>query len=1218
VNRFGVWLGLVSTAMASAFGCSFDNREVTTTGVGPLSPESDSSGQGAGELTIVPSFVDLGAVTQGSAARARLRMSNVGTASETAPMIAWGSGSDPDLTIIQNQCSGELGPGEQCDLRVQIVPSRVGASQGTLELSTSSGNPTIVPIVASGLQPGPLVIQPAAGSFEDLGGVRLGEAVEGAFTISNPGAGASGALSIAFNRPEFTLAPPTAAECAPGLTDLASGQSCNIRVVFSPVARDALEATLSVTSPAAGSRSLTLRGQGLIPAALGFSAPLLDFGGVVPGDTAPLDLEVENRGDEALTFAAAQLTPAETGVFRIADGNCGEGVVLLPGRSCRIQVDYRPVLQAQPSAGELVVATQGGGPSERIALQGLALTRGNLLVEALAPGQEDFGDVLVGQAVARTYRISNPTQQASGALSFSTRNGYELLPIGENGACQPGMTELVNGQSCTVQVSFAPSARGVRVGAITVDSPLAGAKSLTLRGRGVAAGIIETNTGSSDAVVNFGRVTSGSAAIRSITVRNAGDESLAPPAVQITSNDVNQAAAFGYESRCLVPLAAEEQCEISLRFTPGAVVPYAANLELVGNSGKRSSVLLLGEALEAGRLVLAPAAGESLDFGDVAVGSSATQSFTLTNPGGGASGALSVRTDDSQFSVQANACAQAILDGLGDGESCSFDVSFTPTTSAAATARLSAESTGSGETGVALTGRGRLPATLAATTTERDLGRANIGQPSGSSNQFTWTVNNGGDLASGVPTVTNSNAADFDIIEDSCSNSIVPGGGSCALTIVFAPDGAGDRSTRITVDDVASGQSVPLTVTGFGVQLAGPGETCVATTDCSEGVCTGGLCCAQECSLTCQSCATGQCVELNGQEPCGTSGGVCFGLEQCSLPAGGGCTDDGQCGGGLVCKPCLAGGSQCTAPDACCGGCAAGYQCVGGECGCPLQADMRQQIDCGGGVCALNRANACCPGSPPAGCNCDPIDNLCKECLANGDCTNGLAGGTATCNANRTCSYGCPFGSKECNGSCILNEACCGGCLPGQDCIGGRCGSTDGSACQVNTDCLSGACRDQFIDGDGDQYPNLNAPVIRVCGNALQLGRIFGRADGQIDCCDADDAVFPGATPPPTGSAGVLGYDQTNGCMDFDYDCRNGESSSGRQSHQYPGEGACINESIEGLSMAQAAQACEDVAGWDGIVPPQCGQTGTMAACTASGGTTCTNFGFIPETRFCF
>jgi hypothetical protein len=127
--------------------------------------------------------------------------------------------------------------------------------------------------------------------------------------------------------------------------------------------------------------------------------------------------------------------------------------------------------------------------------------------------------------------------------------------------------------------------------------------------------------------------------------------------------------------------------------------------------------------LQPGNLVIAPAAGSSTDYGDVAIGASVTRSFTLTNPAAEASGPLTITTDNSQFAVDPGDCAAG---DLVDGSSCTFSVAMTPTDSLIAAANVSAQSPGAGRASIAIAGRGRQKAALAATG-NRDLGRAYIG-----------------------------------------------------------------------------------------------------------------------------------------------------------------------------------------------------------------------------------------------------------------------------------------------------------------------------------------------------------------------------------------------------------------------------------------------------------------------------------------------------------
>ena len=1081
------------SALVAAFvvlgACSIDGRVTTIReglGAGGSGGAGADGGFGTGVLAVVPATLDLGSITQGFAAQARLRLRNEGGELLAVPAVAWGANSDPDLKLVQNQCFDGLAAGSQCELRVQLVPSRAEELRGTLEIASSPAPTVTVPVVARGLVPGDILLVPATGSFEDFGGVRVGEVAEGTFTVTNPGAAASAPLSLLFNRPEFALADAAAGGCVSGETSLATGESCDVRVRFSPVERGSVEAVASVTSEGAGSMSVALRGQGLVPGVLGVSASALDFGGVVPGNAASLSVVVENQGDEPLTLARVALEPADVGVFAIADSNCGEGIVLESEATCRVQVAFRPVQEGTAAVGSLLLQTAGGEQSQSVALSGRGLTRGNLVVEAVTAGEEDFGPVVLGESLERSFRINNPSQQESGPIRLLASSGFLVLPALGEGACQPDVTALLNGESCTVSVSFVPTLRGPSEGALTVDSQLAGAASLALLGTGVAPALLATDTGAEAGVVDFGRITSGATGQQTITLRNGGDQPLPPPTLQVTGSVAEQAAAFSYESSCAGELGFEQECTVAVTFAPTVAGPHSASLEVVAEPGGKASLLLVGEAREPGRLVLAAEATGGEDFGDVAVGETLARSFTLTNPGDVGSGVLTLRTDDSQFVVDAGACAAATA-GLAGGESCAFGVSFAPASNALTEARLSVLSPVAGETGIAVKGRGRSPAALAATTTERDLGRANIGEPSGPANAFAWTVNNLGDLPSGALAVTNSNTADFDVTADTCNGLPVAGGSSCSVTAVFAPDAAGSRTAAISVADPESAlPAVTLQVTGFGVRLGEPGEACVATTDCAAGVCSGGVCCNMACDGTCQTCETGQCLPQNGQEPCGNGGAVCFGVNQCRLAAGAPCTTNAECGGNLVCKACRVGGSQCTPPDACCGGCNDPFECVNGACACPIQTDGLQQLNCGGGVCAVNRDGACCTSSPPAGCNCDPADNLCKQCLNASQCPAGAPGTVASC-VNNQCQSSCDtsLGFRNCNGRCIGPNQCCGDvdcdslcqqcntttnscatfapgtrgrCNLGQICDGLQCITLPGLGDACNGDCSEGEC----------------------------------------------------------------------------------------------------------------------------------------------------------------
>jgi hypothetical protein len=1262
-----------------AGSCAIDDREGTVTlPLGNAGGGAGSGGSGAAtpRLVVGTEAIDLGWVTTGFAARARIRVDNLGTAPLPAPAVGFAAGSHADFSLIQNGCARGIAPSESCELRVQLVPSTNGDRSATLGIRSEAGGDAEVVLSGVGLAGGDMILAPVAGSFEDFGGTRVGSTQEESFSISNPSDVASGPLRFRSNRPEFALLPAREGDCVPDVTSLVGGQSCTLRLAFAPLERGPFEGTLTAASDGAGAVSLTIVGRGLLPPALSASAPAVDFSSVVLGSSGRRSVVFENAGDEPLTLAGARLAPEAAEGYSILNSDCGEGTELAGGASCSVQLEFRPTRVGEELTAELVAEGIDEGQAQSVALRGLGLEPGALTVSAAAEGDNDFGEVLLGASSERKFQIQNPSAQPSGVLDFALSEGFTLAPPSAaiTGECVVGSTSLVNGESCTVRVLFAPVRREVFTASLTVSSALAGAADLALTGRGIMPARLAV-----EPELNFGRVLTGASNVRTFAIENAGDQPLPPPRFELSGNSQAQVAAFSFESHCTAALAIGAGCAVDLTFAPTVVAPHAVTLSVNSEAGD-SSVLLLGEALVPGSLVLT--ASDSAAFGDVPIGTSATRQFILSNPGTAPSGRLTISSDNNRFEVDLGDCNQADAAGLVEGASCTSSVTFTPNDDLPQMANLTVQSPGAGRAGLQISGRGRLSASLLATG-NRDLGRANVGQDALTQpqNEFTWTVNNQGDLPTGTLAVQNDNPDEFPIRNDSCSGSSLLGRASCQMSIRFLPSAAGNRAARVVVSDPAGVRPATLALTGLGVQLAQLGQSCV-NAECAAGVCTGGVCCNRACDRTCQVCsAQGECTDQSSQEACG-NGAACFGVDNCKLPAGracsqidgdaqcgsgncearlggsgGGdricCLDDcgtslqcnaqnrcqapalgagepcgaaGQqaCGAGLECKDCRGGGRQCTAPNDCCGGCDNPLECSSGACVCPVLSNGQRGLDCGGGVCAINRQNACCVGFEPAGCNCDPRDNLCKQCLDAGDCAPGPAGTRAQCN-NNTCSYPCDTqnGFRSCNGTCIANNQCCAdtdcsnpcqacntnshscGALgarpdrcPGtQVCSGnGQCvaaGGPPGTVCSQNVDCQSNDCRNWSPDGDGDGFGAAGV-VVRRCGPPGQ-----GFVANADDCCDSDSSARPNQTDffnrvrnvcggfdfncdgttepnPPMGPCTAYGIDNCPGVISSELNC--GGNGVGGAGVPIDGNLALCSAGsdcmCQGVRGAQSAQTC--------------------------------------------
>ncbi|HKO93630.1 MAG TPA: choice-of-anchor D domain-containing protein, partial [Polyangiaceae bacterium] len=774
--------------------------------------------------------------------------------------------------------------------------------------------------------------------------------------------------------------------------------------------------------------------------------------------------------------------------------------------------EFRPRTSGDAKSAQLSVAMSGGAP-QLVELLGAGIDPGSLAVAPAEGNGVDFGAVALGEERTQVFQVNNGSAQTSGPLALSASGDFTLVPASQPGDCENGQTSLDNGASCNLTVKLAPTRRAAQYGSISIRSPLAKGASLRFSGTGMAPPRLAV----AEDEINFGRVLTGGTYQNSVTVLNQGDQELPPLVATLQEPSGAAAADFSLENGCTSPLPFQGSCQVNVRFTPTTPGFPVAVLRVEGVAGGAGSTLLYGEVSQAGTLVLAVTEGQSAEFGDVGILTSKTVAFTLTNPSTIPSGRLSITASSPLFTIDPGTCNPAGSPGLANGESCTFSVTYRPITPEAADATLSIQSPGAGGAALSLSGQGRSPANLVAVG-NRDFATANLGQAEATDprNDFTWSLQNDGDLATGTLQVTNSNPTDFALAADACNGQSLPGHGSCEISVRFRPTATEARSGDLVVLDPASSQSVTLKMTGTGVQIAQPGESCVNAT-CATGECTGGVCCNVSCVGGCQECnAEGVCVNFSGRERCGDGSGVCFGVDRCLLPEGESCSADAQCGSnncelrlggsgatarvcclescaggdqcnpdgsgcqaptlaegavcggagqlacgnGLACKACLAGGRRCTPPDECCGGCDGDQVCEDGSCECPGGT-----VDCQDGRCILDRAGACCDADGCIGSGekvaCNANSDLCV-CPANEprECPGNVCIPTSQC-----CNCGGPC--QTCNattGTCgqVANGQQ-GQCAGGQVCTNGQCARPAnvglGQACNAQANnCSAGSC----------------------------------------------------------------------------------------------------------------------------------------------------------------
>jgi hypothetical protein len=193
----------------------------------------------------------------------------------------------------------------------------------------------------------------------------------------------------------------------------------------------------------------------------------------------------------------------------------------------------------------------------------------------VSPSALNFGSEVTGQtSAAQTVAVTNPTSSAASVSSISTSGDFA-----ETNNC--GSSIAANG-SCSVSVTFTPTATGSRTGVLTV---VAGGvtDTVNLSGTGSAAGpVLSANPGS----LSFpGTVVGSSAATKSVTVTNTGTASA-------TVSGVSAGGDYSETNNCGT-LAVNASCTVTVTFTPTAAGSRTGALTVTSNANNSPTTVAL-------------------------------------------------------------------------------------------------------------------------------------------------------------------------------------------------------------------------------------------------------------------------------------------------------------------------------------------------------------------------------------------------------------------------------------------------------------------------------------------------------------------------------------------------------------------------------------------------------------------------------------------------
>ncbi len=204
----------------------------------------------------------------------------------------------------------------------------------------------------------------------------------------------------------------------------------------------------------------------------GLSATSLNFNGAVVGTTSPAKtITLTSNGTATLSISSIAITGANAGDFSQTN-NCPATMGI--NASCTITVTFSP--QAAGNRGASITLTDNASNSpQSIALSGVGQTTAGPLV-TLNPTNLSFSYQNVGTtSAAQTITLSN-VGTAPLSISSITTTGTNAADFQTTNTCPSGSSTLAVNASCTINVTFSPTANGNRSANVTIkdnaaDSP---------------------------------------------------------------------------------------------------------------------------------------------------------------------------------------------------------------------------------------------------------------------------------------------------------------------------------------------------------------------------------------------------------------------------------------------------------------------------------------------------------------------------------------------------------------------------------------------------------------------------------------------------------------------------------------------------------------------------------------------------------------------------
>jgi phospholipase C len=259
-------------------------------------------------------------------------------------------------------------------------------------------------------------------------------------------------------------------------SSLAVSATCTVSISFIPQAIGSDNGTLTVTDNSVGSpQTVSLAGTGT---AVALSPGSVAFANQNVGtSSAPAPVALKNNGTAPLTITSITTSDAFTQTNTCIPAGKPSGTIA-PGASCTVNVTFTP-RGAYKMDSTLNIFNNGGPSPVTVDLSGVGVAP----YATVSPDSLTFAAEAIGEtSPPQTINLSN-TGSATLTLSSITITGN----FAQTNTCIPaGVTSatLAPGASCTISVTFKPTAPGSSTGTLAITDNSGDGQRVSLTGAG--------------------------------------------------------------------------------------------------------------------------------------------------------------------------------------------------------------------------------------------------------------------------------------------------------------------------------------------------------------------------------------------------------------------------------------------------------------------------------------------------------------------------------------------------------------------------------------------------------------------------------------------------------------------------------------------------------------------------------------------------------------